>query len=117
MKKTYKLIKKLPFENTPEIGYISTPHCTQKDNSHYLRGLWFDPSKFPEFWEEVVEKNNNPNNLEVGKTYKVKYQYCESEPIIVKITRITQHGFPWSDDAHGIITDAWEVIGEVVEKD
>ena len=51
----YKLIKKLPFENSPEIGYIS--EC--KYNSpidHYWCGCWFDPSKYPEFWQLVVEK-------------------------------------------------------------
>jgi hypothetical protein len=55
--KKYKLIKKLPFENSPEIGYISEPHSTQKDNAHYWNHNWFHPKDFPEFWEEVVEKD------------------------------------------------------------
>ena len=53
----YKLIKLLPFENSPKIGYISEPHCTQKDGAHYWNGLWFNPENYPEFWELVVEKD------------------------------------------------------------
>ena len=53
----YKLIKLLPFENSPKIGYISEPHCTQKDGAHYWNGLWFNPENYPEFWQKVVEKD------------------------------------------------------------
>ena len=56
----YKLIKLLPFENSPKIGYISEPHCTQKDGAHYWNGLWFNPENYPEFWEKVVEKAKQP---------------------------------------------------------
>ena len=51
----YKLIKLLPFENSPKIGYISEPHCTQKDGAHYWNGLWFNPENYPEFWEKAEE--------------------------------------------------------------
>ena len=50
----YKLIKLLPFENSPRIGYISQPHLSQKDEDHYWNGLWFNPENYPEFWELVV---------------------------------------------------------------
>ena len=53
----YKLIKLLPFENSPRIGYTSEPHLSQKDEDHYWNGLWFNPENYPEFWEEVVEKD------------------------------------------------------------
>jgi hypothetical protein len=53
----YKLIKLLPFENSPKIGYISQPHLSQKDEDHYWNGLWFNPENYPEFWQPVVEKN------------------------------------------------------------
>ena len=53
----YKLIKLLPFENSPRIGYISQPHLSQKDEDHYWNGLWFNPENYPEFWQPVVEKN------------------------------------------------------------
>jgi hypothetical protein len=53
----YKLIKKLPFENSPKIGYISKPHSTQKDNTHYWNHSWFNPENYPEFWEKVIEKD------------------------------------------------------------
>jgi len=54
--KKFKLIKKLPFENSPEIGYISKP-TMQKDYAHYWNHNWFQPKGYPEYWEEVVEKN------------------------------------------------------------
>lgn len=71
--------------------------------------------KSTEFWEQVVD--NNPNNLQVGKTYRIIYKHCKSTPITVKITRITKDGFPWSDDIRGIVTDSYEILEEVVEKD
>lgn len=50
----YKLIKELPFMNSPQIGYISKP----KDNSlHYWNHNWFDPVDYPEYWEKVEEKD------------------------------------------------------------
>ena len=51
----YKLIKLLPFENSPRIGYISQPHLYQKDEDHYWNGLWFNPENYPEFWEKVKD--------------------------------------------------------------
>lgn len=53
----YKLIKLLPFENSPKIGYISEPHCAQKGGIHYWNHNWFNPKDYPEFWEKVVEKD------------------------------------------------------------
>jgi hypothetical protein len=50
----YKLIKKLPFENSPEIGYISKP-TREKDNVHYWNHNWFQPKDYPEYWEKVKE--------------------------------------------------------------
>jgi hypothetical protein len=52
----YKLIKKLPFENSPEIGYISKP-TTLKDGAHYWNHNWFKPEEYPEYWEKVAEKD------------------------------------------------------------
>ena len=56
----YKLIKLLPFENSPRIGYTSEPHLSQKDEDHYWNGLWFNPENYPEFWQLVVEKVKQP---------------------------------------------------------
>lgn len=52
--KKYKLIKKLPFENSPEIGYISTK-VTGSSGVHYWNQNWFHPEEYPEFWQEVKE--------------------------------------------------------------
>jgi len=68
-----------------------------------------------EFAEKVVD--NNPLNLKVGKTYKLLYKHCKSDIVICKINRITQDGFPWSDNIKGIITDSYKLIKEVVVKD
>jgi len=57
----YKLIQLLPFENSPQLGYISESHFpdTTKNSkcSHYWCGNWFEPKNYPEFWELVVEKD------------------------------------------------------------
>ena len=66
-------------------------------------------------WEEMVD--NNPLKLEVGKTYKIQYKHCLSSIQTVTVTRFTKQGFPWSDDIGGIITDAYNLIEEVVKKD
>ena len=50
----YKLIKLLPFENSPKIGHISSPNPLVKYKAHYWNGNWFNPKNYPEFWEKVV---------------------------------------------------------------
>lgn len=52
----YRLIKKLPFEASPEVGYISKP-SSEKDGVHYWNHNWFEPQDYPEYWEKVVEKD------------------------------------------------------------
>lgn len=55
--KKYKLIKKLPFEFSPEVGYISSPTYPKREpDVHYILGQSFIPKNYPEFWEEVIEK-------------------------------------------------------------
>ena len=66
----YKLIKLLPFENSPRIGYTSEPHLSQKDEDHYWNGLWFNPENYPEFWEEVVEKDYEILKLSLQRSIK-----------------------------------------------
>lgn len=50
----FKLIKKLPFEGSPDIGYISTEQLGE-EGAHYWNHNWFHPEDYPEFWEEVKE--------------------------------------------------------------
>lgn len=87
----YKLIKKLPFVNSPEIGYISKP-IKNMDRAHYWNMNWFYPEDYPEFWEKVFEKNYkilsfiNVNNKiyqlqKDGRYFNTElkyndYQYC-----------------------------------------
>lgn len=52
----FKLIKKLPFEGSPDIGYISIEKLGE-NGAHYWNHNWFHPENYPEFWEEVTEKN------------------------------------------------------------
>lgn len=52
----YKLIKEHP--GSPPLGYITKPHKSlSKDGypNHYYAGYWFEPLRFPEFWEKVEE--------------------------------------------------------------
>ena len=54
--KKFKLIREYP--GSPKLGTELTPktdmHVTNTNN-YYWEGSWFNPSNFPEFWEEVVE--------------------------------------------------------------
>lgn len=57
--KKYRLIKKLPFPRSPEIGFISTPkwpNDAYDSHLHYWNRNWFEPANYPEYWEEIVEK-------------------------------------------------------------
>lgn len=54
--KKYKLIKKLPFEGSPPVGYISVEKEGEA-GAHYWNHNWFHPEDYPEFWELVVEKD------------------------------------------------------------
>ena len=47
--KKYKLIKKLPFDFSPEIGYISKAVVGKFDEVHYWNHNWFHPENYPEF--------------------------------------------------------------------
>jgi hypothetical protein len=53
--KKFKLIREYP--GSPKLGTELTPktdmHVTNTNN-YYWEGSWFNPSDFPEFWEEVV---------------------------------------------------------------
>ena len=51
----YKLIKLLPFENSPKIGYISSPNPLAEGKTHYWNRNWFNPENYPEFWEKVKD--------------------------------------------------------------
>lgn len=56
--------------------------------------------------------NNNPNQLEVGKEYWIKYRYCESSWKKVLIDRITKDGYPWGSGggrSSGIVTNSYIV--------
>ena len=55
--KKYKLIKKLPFEASPAVGYISTEKLGEA-GAHYWNHNWFYPEDYPEYWEEVKEVEN-----------------------------------------------------------
>lgn len=74
----YKLIKLLPFENSPKIGYISEPHLSQKDEDHYWNGLWFNPENYPEFWQPVVEKNYEILSIKCNKLSLLHFNNVES---------------------------------------
>ena len=50
----YRLIKKLPFESSPEIGYISK-ECNAEHGLHYWNHNWFKPEEYPEYWEKVED--------------------------------------------------------------
>jgi hypothetical protein len=49
--------------------------------------------------------------IEVGKSYWVKHWPSDGKWEKVNITRITQHGHPWSEGKHrnGIITDSYKI--------
>lgn len=49
----YKLVKEYP--GSPKIGYISQK--THDNDLHYYKGITFDPSAYPDYWEKIVEKD------------------------------------------------------------
>jgi hypothetical protein len=54
--KKYKLIKEYP--GSPDIGYVSQPKVEKNveyTDNHYYSGTWFDPSKFPEYWNPIED--------------------------------------------------------------
>lgn len=61
----YKLIKKLPFEMSPEVGYISK---AKEGCLHYWNHNWFNPEEYPEYWEKVEEKNYEILSLKYNKS-------------------------------------------------
>ena len=51
--KKYRLIASYP--GCPEIGRVIEPKTKDGEpNAYYWGGTWFDPTKFPVFWEEVL---------------------------------------------------------------
>jgi len=54
--KKYKLIKKYP--GSPELGFITNGYSSHINNGVYnVNDNLIEPSKYPEFWEKVVEKD------------------------------------------------------------
>lgn len=72
----YKLIKKLPFDPSPELGFISEVKEPDSPRGHYWSGVWFNPEDFPEHWEKVsvYYRNDVIEVLEIkdGHITKVK---------------------------------------------
>lgn len=56
MKKKYKLIKEYP--GSLKLGYIieQINNGKNSEDNYYTNCNWVIPSKFPEFWEEIIEK-------------------------------------------------------------
>jgi hypothetical protein len=66
--------------------------------------------KLEDIVEDISKRTIDGITLEVGKSYYIAYKYNALSTIkLVKITRITDHGFAWSDDNGGIITDSYNV--------
>lgn len=79
--KKYKLIKEYP--GSRKIGFIIKPHLTldPSPGDYYDQGSWFDPSQFPEFWEEVVQKDYEIlsfKEIQSGEIYTDCYGVYES---------------------------------------
>jgi len=95
MKKKYKLIKKYP--GSPELGYILEQLKNQKnqDDNYYYHGLWLNPSKYPEFWEEIVEKDYEILSFKYGNgcsyyhTLRNNNYYVQSDQSIKSSTNYT----------------------------
>lgn len=89
----YKLIKKLPFECSPEIGYISK-ECNTEHGLHYWNHNWFKPEEYPEYWEKVEDyvilemKNRSGKVYSLGKNEKLT-SYEFKNHTIHKIKRLS----------------------------
>ena len=88
--KKYKLIKELPFDNSPEIGYVST-QLTGSNGVHYLLHNFFHPEEYPEFWEEVKEPifiSDDGVEMFVGDSYWTNLADL-SDVVMLEITDTT----------------------------
>lgn len=81
--KKYKLIKEYP--GSPKSGYIleQLKNNKNQDDNYYYNGYWLDPSKYPEFWEEVIEKD-----------YEImSFRSKESQRIAIKNDKIGSYSY------------------------
>jgi hypothetical protein len=124
----YKLIKKLPFENSPEIGYISKEIKGSKPLAHYWMGNWFDPKLYPEYWEVLKQINNiETKDLKEGqKVYRIWRNGEKSLGVIVRPNFNLKFKALEDYPAEGQITKGYryglgdykyELIEEVIKKD
>jgi len=105
--KKYKLIKTYP--GSPLLGKVLKPKI-EKDNedtnNFFWEGSWFNPNDFPEFWEEVFEKDyeilsqvtkyNPLDDYKVTgtKIYSIK-RLSDGEVFTLGDTiKVSQHGNP-----------------------
>jgi len=87
--KKYRLIKELPFENSPKIGYISEPKLVGHENLHYWNCNWFNPKDYPEFWEEVVEKEYEIVEYTTKNPDIILNVGCYQKPLIKSVKRLS----------------------------
>lgn len=87
----YKLIKEYP--GSPKLGFTTElSHCLGT-NDFLVCGKRFNPSEFPEFWQEIVEKDYEILEIQ-GKygsisSYKKQYDEDLKDKSIYKIKRLS----------------------------
>lgn len=101
--KKYKLIKEYP--GSPRLGTELTPKVDKEDtdtNNFYWEGSWFNPNNYPEFWEEIIEKDYEILEIQ-GKygsisSYKEQYDSDLKDKSIYKIKRLSDDEIFTIDD-------------------
>jgi hypothetical protein len=124
----YKLIKKLPFENSPEIGYISKEIKGSKPLAHYWMGNWFDPKLYPEYWEVLKQTNYiDIKDLKEGqKVYRIWDSGHKSLGILIKeksvlmfksLESYSKEGCVYENEIYTLGDYKYELIEEDIEKE
>jgi hypothetical protein len=83
----YQLLKLLPFENSPRIGFTIEPDKSY-DNRYHINYLIFDPKIHPEFWEPVVEKDYEILSVLIRRSDKHQQKIVDANDSVDYITSL-----------------------------
>lgn len=107
----YKLIKEYP--GSPKLSFVTSP---KNDNAYYVNSNWIQPENYPEFWEQVVEKDYEILSLKYIKPNNWLWDYKTNQIIKCKITdnkvnfkRSNGSWDSYDSDYSGFVTEVFSI--------